>query len=344
MVVSILSFLFIILVCVIVHEFGHYLSAVICGVKVHEFSFGMGPLVWQKDGKKNKWSIRLFPVGGFVRLAGMGEEEDAEDVPHGQGFLEKSPWKRLWILAAGSINNILLVVLLASVLLLSQGVMDLSTSTVGALIPGYPAEAAGLRTGDVVTSVNGVKVSDWESMTKQIRSEGAKMEELTVEVLRGGDPLTLRMSTKSEKPGQPPLIGIQPHLKRLSLFEALRGSLSYTFYMSLSMLRGLKEMFLHPSAADVAGPVGIAALAGQAARQGVMSLLSFLAIISLNLGIINLLPFPALDGGRIIFVIGELITGRNVSEELEGKIHFIGFVVLIALILLITWQDIMKLF
>ncbi|MDY3868656.1 MAG: RIP metalloprotease RseP [Pyramidobacter sp.] len=344
MLISILSFLFIILVCVVVHEFGHYFSAVVCGVKVHEFSFGMGPLLWQKHGRRNAWSLRAFPVGGFVRLGGMEEEEDGETVPPGMAFNEKSPWQRLWILAAGAINNILLVVVLASVLLLTRGIMDLSTSTVGQLIPGYPAEAAGLQTGDVIQKINGVSVYDWDSMTRQIRSEGANGAALTLEVVRSGTPLTLTMNTKSEKEGEPPLIGIQPHIKKLSLLEALQGSLSYTFHMSMAMLRGLKEIFLHPSSADVAGPVGIAAMAGQAARQGWASLLSFLAIISLNLGIINLLPFPALDGGRIVFVLGEIITGRNVSEQLEGKIHFIGIIVLIGLILLITWQDVMKLF
>ncbi|MBP3848990.1 MAG: RIP metalloprotease RseP [Pyramidobacter sp.] len=341
---SVVAFLFIILVCVMVHEFGHYITALWFGVKVHEFSFGMGPLLWQRQGRKNKWSVRAIPVGGFVRLGGMGEENEGETVLPGEGFQEKAPWKKLIILAAGAFNNILLVVVMATVMLMSRGVLDLSTSAVGELIPGFPAEAAGLRSGDVIESVDGIAVSDWRSMTQAIRSRAKQAEELHLQVRRGSEKLSLTMGTKSQKPGEPPLIGIRPAVKKLSFFRAVAGSLNYTFQMSMAMLRGLKDMIVHPSAADVSGPVGIAAMAGEAAREGFFSLLSFLAIISLNLGIINLLPFPALDGGHIVFAIGEMITGRNVSAELEGKIHFIGFMFLAALIVLITWQDILRLF
>ncbi len=344
MVHSLLAFLFIILICVVVHEFGHYLTALWFGVKVHEFSFGMGPLLWQRQGRKNAWSVRAIPVGGFVRLAGMGEENEDETVAPGEGFQEKSPWKKLIILAAGPLSNVLLVVVIATVMLMSRGVLDLSTSEVGQLIPGFPAEAAGLRSGDVIESVGGINVGDWAGMTREIRSQAAQKSELTLAVRRGEQKLTLVMGTKSQKPGEPPLIGIRPAVKKLSFFAALRGSVVYTFNMTLVMLHGLKDMIAHPSAADVSGPVGIAAMAGEAAREGFFSLLSFLAIISLNLGIVNLLPFPALDGGHIVFAIGELITGRNVSAELEGKIHFIGFMFLGALIVLITWQDILRLF
>ena len=341
---SVVAFLFIILVCVMVHEFGHYITALWFGVKVHEFSFGMGPLLWQRQGRKNKWSVRAIPVGGFVRLGGMGEENEGETVLPGEGFQEKAPWKKLIILAAGAFNNILLVVVMATVMLMSRGVLDLSTSAVGELIPGFPAEAAGLRSGDVIESVDGIAVSDWRSMTQAIRSRAKQAEELHLQVRRGSEKLSLTMGTKSQKPGEPPLIGIRPAVKKLSFFRAVAGSLNYTFQMSMAMLRGLKDMIVHPSAADVSGPVGIAAMAGEAAHEGFFSLLSFLAIISLNLGIINLLPFPALDGGHIVFAIGEMITGRNVSAELEGKIHFIGFMFLAALIVLITWQDILRLF
>lgn len=344
MILSVISFLFIILICVIVHEFGHYLTALWCGVKVHEFSFGMGPVLWQRQGRKNKWSVRAFPVGGFVRLAGMGEENEGESILPGESFQEKPAWKRLIVLAAGAFNNILLVVVLATVLLMSRGVMDLSVSEVGALMPGFPAAEAGLRRGDVIERVGGVGVRNWEEMTRAIRSQAAGQEKLELTVRRGSQQLTLTMGTKAEKAGEPPLIGIQPAIRRLPLSRALRGSIAWTFHMSLAMLQGLKEMLVHPAKVDVSGPVGIAAMAGQAASAGFFSLLSFLAVISLNLGIINLLPFPALDGGHILFVLAEMITGRNMSLELEGKIHFIGFMILFALIIVVTWQDILKLF
>ncbi len=343
-VLSLFSFLFIILICVVVHEFGHYLTALWFGVKVHEFSFGMGPLLYRREGRRNAWSVRLFPVGGFVRLGGMGEENGDETVAPGEGFSDKAPWKKLIILAAGPLGNVLLVVALATATLMTRGVLDLSEAKVGETMPGFPAREAGLRAGDVIESVGGVSVRDWPAMTAEIRSQAASKPELRLSVRRGEERFEISLGARPQKPGEPPLIGIRPPVRRLPPFEAARGSLRFTFEMSLTMLRGLKDIFFHPAGADVSGPVGIAAMAGEAAREGFFSLLSFLAVISLNLGIVNLLPFPALDGGHIVFALGEMITGRNVSLELEGKIHFIGFLFLAALIALITWQDIVRLF
>ena len=344
MFLSVIAFLFIILICVIVHEFGHYFAALVFGVKVHEFSFGMGPLLFRRQGRKNKWSVRALPVGGFVRLAGMGEENEGEDLKPGEGFQDKAPWKKLVILAAGALNNILLVIVLATLLLMTRGVMDLSVSEVGAVMPGFPAAEAGLRSGDLIEKIGEVNVSDWQSMTREIRSQSQKTDNLTLYVRRGSSRLTFTLGTKRENPDGPALVGIQPAIRKLSFFAAVKGSLSYTVHMTLAMLHGLREMFVHPAQVDVSGPVGIAAMAGQAAKAGFYSLLSFLAIISLNLGIINLLPFPALDGGHIIFALCEMITGRSVSQELEGRVHFIGFVILALLIVFVTWQDIARLF
>jgi regulator of sigma E protease len=344
MLLSIISFLFIILVCVIVHEFGHYFAALIFGVKVHEFSFGMGPLLFQRQGRKNKWSVRALPVGGFVRLAGMGEENEGEELRPGEGFQDQAPWKKLIILAAGAFNNIILVVVLATVLLMTRGIMDLSTSEVGAVMPGFPAAESGLQKGDIIEKIGEVSVSDWQSMTREIRSQAQAGGKLTLHIMRGGKSLTFTLGTKKETPDGPALVGIQPAIRKLSFFSAVRGSLSYTFHLTIAMLQGIREMFVHPAQVDISGPVGIAAMAGQAAKAGFYSLLSFLAIISLNLGIINLLPFPALDGGHIIFAVCEMITGRNVSQKVEGSVHFIGFVILAALIIFVTWQDILRLF
>ena len=344
MFLSVIAFLFIILICVIVHEFGHYFAALVFGVKVHEFSFGMGPLLFQRQGRKNKWSVRALPVGGFVRLAGMGEENEGEDLKPGEGFQDKAPWKKLVILAAGALNNILLVIVLATLLLMTRGVMDLSVSEVGAVMPDFPAAEAGLRSGDLIEKIGEVNVSDWQSMTREIRSQSQKTDNLTLYVRRGSSRLTFTLGTKRETPDGPALVGIQPAIRKLSFFAAVKGSLSYTVHMTLAMLHGLREMFVHPAQVDVSGPVGIAAMAGQAAKAGFYSLLSFLAIISLNLGIISLLPFPALDGGHIIFALCEMITGRSVSQELEGRVHFIGFVILALLIVFVTWQDIARLF
>ncbi len=343
MLISLLAFAFIILICVIVHELGHYVTALLCGVQVHEFSFGMGPALWQRQGKRNLWSFRALPVGGFVRLAGMGEERDQELVQPGMGFLEKPSWKRLIILSAGSFNNILLVVLLATAILWCHGVLDLSRAEVGSVMAGYPAEGAGLQSGDQLLEVNGKAVEDWASMTQEIRLAGERSAPARLVVRRGDQEFILDLMPRLDPESQRPLIGITPPVRRFSLWQAAAHSLGYTVNMTLLMVRGLVQMIAHPSQAEVAGPVGIATMAGDAAEAGFWPLISFLAMISLNLGILNLLPFPALDGGRILFVAVEMVLGRPLSEEVEGRIHFVGFLILMALILLVTWQDVAKL-
>lgn len=343
MLLSILAFLFIILICVIVHEFGHYITALIFGVKVHEFSFGMGPLLWQSQGRRNKWSIRALPVGGFVRLAGMGEEADGETLLPGESFREKAAWKRLIILAAGAFNNVLLVVVLMTGLLAVRGVMDLSVSEIGELMPDYPAEAAGLQSGDVVFRVGETDVTTWQDMSLAIRAQGQEGKKINLKVRRNGEELDYTLETKRETPDGPFLVGIRPAFKRLPIFKAAGTSITFTFQLTVTMLKSLKSILLHPSKADVTGPVGIAAMAGSAARDGIVSLIAFLAIISLNLGIINLLPFPALDGGHIFFVLCEMITGRRLPQKALGVIQFIGFTLLAMLIVYVTWQDILRL-
>lgn len=344
MLISIISFMFVMLICVLIHEFGHFAMARLFGVKVHEFSFGMGPLVRQWQGAKNRWSFRAFPVGGFVRLAGMGEEKDGETLEPDESFQDKAGWKKIVILAAGAVNNMLLALLIAVFLLMSRGVMDLSTAEVGALMPGFPAEQAGLRSGDVILAVEGNHVSDWRSMTDAIRACALQKEKLNLEVRRGNSRLTLVMGTQKEAPDQPPLIGIRPAVKKLPLSRALKGSAVLTWHMGKNMLEGIKSMILRPQSADVAGPVGIAAMAGQAAHEGFDSFMSFLLIISLNLGILNLIPFPALDGGHILVTLAEMLTRRKLSIELKGRICFIGLAFLMALMLLITGHDIIRIF
>lgn len=341
--ISVVAFLFVLLLCVVIHENGHYMAARFCGVQVHEFSFGMGPVVLQRLKWGTKWSFRALPLGGFVRLAGMGEELDGETVAPGASYLEKKPWQKLLILSAGSLSNMVLALVVAALVLWSQGVTDLSEPRVGALMPGYPAEAAGLQAEDRIIEVAGQTVTDWQSMTQAIGKASRQGESLALVVRRGTERLNYRLTPRFDEKEQRPLIGIQPGRRFLSIGESFGKSLGFVWALSRSMLEGLVELIARPGEVEVAGPLGIATMAGDAARAGWCPLMTFLAVISLNLGIINLLPIPALDGGRMIFAFFELLTGRVVPEELEGRIHFIGFVLLMVLIVLVTWSDISNL-
>ena len=345
MLLSIIAFVIVIAVCVIVHEYGHYITAKILGVQVHEFAFGMGPVILQHRGKDNMlWSWRLLPIGGFCRLAGMNEEDEGETVISGKGFNEQPSWKRFLILLNGSAFNILLAVLLMAVYLCGHGVLDMDSTKIGEIMPGFPAEHAGLQIGDEILKVNKNTVSKWREMSERIRTDAAVNEAVTLEVKRGDEILTLTLNIPDNKEYGRPMLGVSPSFLRYGIFQAFRNSAGYIYRMTVMMLHGLAELILGYQEADVTGPVGIASMSGQAMRSGLWGFISFIAVIALNLGILNLFPIPALDGGRLLFVILEMIVRRRLPEKVENWIHTAGFVILISLMILITCKDVYNIF
>ena len=342
---SIIAFIIVIAVCVIVHEYGHYITAKILGVQVHEFAFGMGPVILQHKDKNNMlWSWRLLPVGGFCRLAGMNEEEEGESVIAGHGFNEQSAWKRFLILLNGSSFNILLSVLLMALYLWGHGVLDMDSTRIGEIMAGFPSEQAGLQAGDEIVKINGSSVSKWREMSEKIRTESTKNPDLTIEIKRGAETLTLTLNVPNNEEYGRPMLGISPSFVHYGFFQALTNSTRYTYRMTMMMLRGLAELVMGYQEADVTGPVGIASMSGQALRSGLWGFITFIAIIALNLGILNLFPIPALDGGRILFVLLEMILRRRLPEKVENWIHTAGFVVLVSLMILVTFKDIYNIF
>lgn len=345
MLLNIVAFIIVIAVCVIVHEYGHYITARILGVQVHEFAFGMGPAILQHKSKNNMlWSWRAFPIGGFCRLAGMGEEEGNERVKPGMGFNEQSAWKRFLILVAGPAFNVALAVVLMAFFLWGHGILNMESTRIGEIMPGFPAEHTGLKVGDEILSVNAHEASKWRAMSELIRTEAAKNPDLTFTVKRGEDTLTLTVNVPNNEEYGRPMLGVSPSYTQYTFMQACRSSLSYTYRMTKLMLQGLAEFVLGRQEADVTGPVGIASMSGRAMKSGFWDFLTFIAIIALNLGILNLFPIPALDGGRILFTLLEMITRRRLPEKIENWIHTAGFVVLISLMVLITCKDVYTIF
>lgn len=347
--ISLISFLIVISICVISHEGGHYFAARWRGVLVYEFSFGMGPVIWSRRRGPTLWSVRAFPVGGFVRLEGEDgetyeEEAIAEPKDPACSLQNKRPWERLVILSSGACVNLVLAWLLTAALLVGSGTADLSRSAIGAVIDGTPAQEAGLRPGDLIKSINGTELKEWGDIRKTIQNDLVSSDEFHIVIERGGETIekTIDIPLNEERRGR--MLGVQPMQMSYPVYKALAHGLGYSWAMGIEIIRGLWQVVSGQVKSEVVGPVGIAVMAGDAFKRGAWSFLAFLGIINLHLGLLNLMPFPALDGGRIIFVLFEMLTRRKIPEKWESYVHLAGFVVLIALIVMITGKDIVRLF
>ncbi|MCL4360620.1 site-2 protease family protein [Patescibacteria group bacterium] len=376
MIVTIVTFFIILTVLIFVHEFGHFIVARIIGVEVEEFGFGLPPRIWGKKAGKTIYSVNWLPIGGFVRLKGE-DEEDREQAAHLDTrkaktyFWGRSRLERSAILLAGVTMNFLLAIGIMTFLLVVQGEpKDTNRVHVDMVQPGSPAEKAGIRVGDVITSV--------EYQTGTVFAEGKSgitpEPKLTTTAITGADqliklterlrgqPIVLRILRNSERTqavliprqtyptGQGPM-GVAISSVELTTYtwaEAPPRAVVVTFTRAWDMIASLAALLyravtLQPIQADIAGPVGIAEVTGQAVRFGFYAVLEFASILSLNLAILNVLPFPALDGGRLAFVFLEKIFGKRLKPAFERSVHQVGMLILLALLLLVSVHDVFRL-
>ena len=343
--VSLVSFLIVIGICVMSHEGGHFWAARFRNVLIHEYSFGMGPVIWSKKRGETQYSCRAFPVGGFVRLEGEDavEEEADPTCPPERSLANKKPWERILIISAGATVNIALAWILMALYLSGYGVYNLEIPKIGVVIENTPAYTIGLKSGDIIRNIDGNELKGWRDIQKYIRAQDKVGDDFTITVDRGGELISFKTTIPKAQNNGVRLLGVQPAHERYPIIKAFATSFNYSWRMSVEIIKGLWLAVTGRVKADVTGPVGIAAMAGDAIREGFWSFIAFLAIINLNLGLLNLLPFPALDGGRIIFILIEIITRRKVPARVETMIHYAGFVLLIALILFVTGKDIYRL-
>ena len=353
---TLITFIIILGLLVFIHELGHFVMARILGVRVKEFGFGFPPRLWGIRRGGTTYSINWIPLGGFVRLHGEdGEEHDAGS------FVAQRAWKRLLILIAGVSMNVVLAAAVFGVGFaiglptdMSAGVpagghvRDIQVQVVE-VAENSAASSIGLQPGDGLLSLNGQNISSIEDAQRIARDAGAAS--VAISYRRSGN---IEQSTvQLAKIPETNLIGLGVSLVKV-------GTVSYPFYRAAwegiiaagSALWAILQAFgqlvenlarTGSVGGDVAGPVGIAVLTGQVSRLGFAYLLQFIALLSLNLAIINILPIPALDGGRVLFLVIEKLRGKPISRVSEAKIHNAGFAILIALVALITFRDVIKL-
>ena len=266
--------------------------------------------------------------------------EDPEDLPQEGNFQEKPLLKRLSVIAAGSVMNFLLAIVLFSLIFfLILGVPETDSPRVGSVIPQSRAFEAGIRENDLIVDIDGVKMSDWDSVVSTINASPEK--ELTIHIQRNRE--NIFISVVPEETDGRGLIGILPVYQKYNFFSSIIHGLDYFFFWIKLIFVGFYQMIMRIIPPDVTGPIGIVSVIGEVMQEGISNLFSLTAIISINLGIINLLPIPALDGSRLVFLLLEGIRGKPVDPKKEGFIHFIGFTFLILLMIFIAFQDITRL-
>jgi regulator of sigma E protease len=343
-----LAFVIVLGILVFVHELGHYLAARWRGVHVEVFSIGFGrPWLTWTDGHKTVWKLAWIPLGGYVKLHG---QERPEDVPAdvragwlpGRTFHEKSVLSRAIVVAAGPLANFLLAIVLFSVLYAAVG-RPVSMPVVGEVVPGSAAQAAGLQPGDRITSIDGQGVTTFEDIQAIVTTH--PNVRLMLHVERNGArldlPATPTLLLSGEK--QVGMLGIRNGggvYKPVPLLEAVPAGIAQTWTVTAQTLAGVWEMLTaQHGTADLGGPLRIAQLSGEVAQYGLASLVSFIAVLSVNLGLINLFPIPILDGGHLLFFLAEAVRGRPLPARAQEYGLRAGFALLIGLFVFATWND-----
>lgn len=419
MILNILAFIFIFGLIVVIHEFGHFYFAKKAGILVREFAIGMGPKIFSHRGEDGTlYTIRILPVGGYVRMAGWGEDSteiktgqaasltlnedglvtrinlsqkqvdmtslpmnvtsyDLEDrleitglvidetktypVHHDATIVEEDGTEvriapldvqyqnasipgRVMTNFAGPMNNFILGIVTFTILVFMQGgVADTSTNQLR-VVEGGAVAASGIQTGDAITRIGDYPISKWEDVVEAVtHSTENTSEALTLDVTYKHDGQTKTVTVTPKKENGAYYIGVQPGIKT-GLLDKLVGGLSSSWHAAFAILNALKNIIVRPSLDQLGGPVAIFQVSSEAVKGGLESMLELLALLSINLGIVNLIPIPALDGGKIVINILEAIRRKPLKKEVESTVTVVGAVFMILLMIAVTWNDIMRLF
>lgn len=348
-IINLIAFIVILSIIVAFHEFGHFLFAKICGVYVYEYAIGMGPKLFSKKIGETEYSIRAIPIGGFCQLAGEDlDEDDHKKVPKNRRLQNKTPFQRFLIMVFGPMNNFILAVVVLFFLAIIWGGSTMNP-TVTQVEKGSAAYEAGLRKGDEVLTINNHKIVTSDDISLYLAVSNPKKGSTFKVEHNDGTYDTYHIKPKKVKvEGKDTYrYGIGMEQKKTT---GLVNAFLYTYKKTVSMF---KQMFITVGylftggikLSQLSGPVGIYSVVGQSREAGgIANLLYLMAFLSINVGFINLLPIPAFDGGHILFIIIELIKGSPVNPELENKIHTVFLILLMLLMLIITFNDVLRLF
>lgn len=323
------AFIFVIGLLVLIHELGHFTAARANKIKVRQFCIGLGPKLFKYKHKDTVYAICALPIGGMVDLGEDDQDEDSED-----SFVNKKPYQRLIVILAGAFMNFVLAyVLIVGVFLTSE----LPTNVIGELAKDKPAIQAGLLVNDEIISINNTEIKYWTDITRNISN--SKENSISVVVLRSGIEKNYTMETSLSDDGRY-IIGIGPKFTKDFALSFRYGFEDFKDKSTMIIDGFVKLITNRIDPSQISGPVGIYKQIGEVAEtSSLTNLLYFAALLSINLGIFNLLPFPFLDGGRACFIIYEMIIRKPVAKEKEAFVHFLGMVALLVLMVVLVFKD-----
>lgn len=345
---------------VFVHEFGHFITAKMSGMRVEEFSIGMGPHIYEVTKGDTLYSLRIFPFGGYVRVTGEAYTEESEettaeilDPDDSRRYPNRPIWQRFIFCLAGSGMNYLTALVLFTALICSLGIADTDVvldNEISVVSPDSAAAEAELAAGDKIIAVNGIAVNTWEEMSQALSAQ-ADGNPMKITIEHEGEIKDTLITPQYDETRGCYLLGISKTWPRKSvtLGEGISLGFQDTVDFSKSLLHAVGrlvtgEVSITDENEGLTGPVGIVMIIDEFAQEGFLYLVSLTAMLSLNLAIFNLLPIPGLDGSKILFLLIEAVRGRKVAPEKENLINMIGFVFIMGLILFVTYNDILRLF
>lgn len=345
---------------VTVHEFGHFITAKLSRMYVEEFSIGMGPQIVAKQWGETRYTLRLLPLGGYVRVLGedIAEEERNDiakiEVPEERRYQNRPVWQRMIFAAAGSVMNVIAAILIFAVLFLLIGVavpIDNPDTTISAVVQEGPAAQAGVQPGDKILAVDGNPVATWDELNSQIMAASPDTL-LTVLLERQGEQLTVQIQPVLSEDGSRTILGIyaqSAERQAVGPIKSIQLGCNATWQMTTAMVDVLGDLFtgkidIMDEEEGLTGPVGIVQIIDQSTKAGWVYVMNLAALLSINLAVINLLPVPPLDGSKLVFLLIEGIRGKAIDPMKEGYVNLIGFSLMMLLIVLVTYKDILRLF
>lgn len=322
-------------VLIIGHELGHFIMAKVNGVKVLEFSLGMGPKLFSVKGKETEYLIKALPIGGYVKM--YGEEDDVQ-VVDSRAFSNKTSFQKLTIVAAGPIMNLIMAIVFFSIV---GGIRGHATNIIDTVVENSPAMEAGLQSGDIIEQVNGKMVTTWEDFLNEILVGEGNPVQMNVE--RDGAKLSFKLTPNYNAEEDRYLIGVGSKYVKPNFFQAIGYGINQTGSTIRQTFGFFGQLFKgNVKADDVGGPISIIKISGRAAQQGILTLLFFMSFLSVQLAVFNIIPFPALDGGWIFLLLFQIITGIEVDKEKVATINYYGFLVLMGLMAFVLIKDIVN--